>query len=531
MMIRRFLCILLSLMLAAGMTAALADEPAAEAPAAETEAAAAEAEAPAAEAAAEAEAPAEAEEPVLLVTVNGEEIKSDNYEVQYWIDYYLYQLASSGYDTSDPEMLSVVNQYSLYNTMRYVVINQKAAELSLNQFTDDEEAAMKAEAAAGWEQAVSSNIQGITDESTDDEKAAARADAVASLKEQGYDEETYLSEYVESQKTNTLINRLMDYVSAGMEVTEEEIQAHFNDLVEEDKAQYGDDISNYEFYTQYYQQSSYYTPEGYRGINHILLKVDEALLNTWKDLTARYEEQKEAEKAPEETPEPADGEDAEAGAAEPADTPEPTAEPVTEEMIEAAKQAILDSVQPTVDEIMAKLKDGVSFDQLILDYGTDPGMQNEATRNAGYPVHKDSVVWDPAFTAGAIALEKVGDVSEPVLGQYGVHILHYLRDIPGGAVELTDDMKSEIHDELFEQKRNAALNNALDQWMDEAEIVFTEAGEAWKIPEEEPAAEAEEPAEEAEPAAEAEPSAEAEPAAEAEPVAETDPAAEAAPGE
>ena len=30
-----------------------------------------------------------------------------------------------------------------------------------------------------------------------------------------------------------------------------------------------------------------------------------------------------------------------------------------------------------------------------------------------------------------------------------------------------------------------ALHSAVDQWMDESEIVYTEAGEAWKLPEDE----------------------------------------------
>ena len=423
---------------------------------------------------------------------------SNDNEVEYWIGYYLYQLANSGYDTSDAEMLAMVNYYALLNSMRYYVIRQKAAELGLDKVSDEEKAKMEADAKENWEQAIASYTQDVAEDASDDDKAAARADAIAALKNDGYEEETYISEYVDSETTNLMITRLMDHVSEGMTVTDEEIQAHFNELVEEDKANYAEDISNYEFFTQYYQQPSYYTPEGYRGIDHILLKVDETLLNTWKDLTARLEEQKEAEAEPEETP----AADESAEATEPTDTPAPTAEPVTEEMVEAARQAILDSVQPTVDEIKAKLKDGVSFDDLILEYGTDPGMQNEATRKAGYAVHKDSILWDPAFTAGAVALEKIGDVSEPVLGQYGVHILYYLRDIPGGAVELTDAMKTEIHDNLLDQKRSEALNTALDKWIEEAAIVYTEAGEAWKI-QEEPAAEeaaAEEPAAEEVPA-------------------------------
>ena len=42
------------------------------------------------------EAQAEAEKPVLLATIGGTEIMSDNADLQYWMSYYLYQLANSG---------------------------------------------------------------------------------------------------------------------------------------------------------------------------------------------------------------------------------------------------------------------------------------------------------------------------------------------------------------------------------------------------------------------------------------------------
>lgn len=206
-------------------------------------------------------------------------------------------------------------------------------------------------------------------------------------------------------------------------------------------------------------------------------------MNTWKDLSARYEEQQEAEEA-----EAAD--DAEPAAtnapeetAETDETPAPTAEPVTEEMVNAAKQAVLDSVQDKVDEINQKLKDGASFTDLIKEYGTDPGMKNAEMLANGYAVHKDSILWDPAFTAGAMSLEKVGDWSDPVLGSNGVHIIYYLRDIPGGAAELTDQLKEEIRAELLDEQKDAALNDAMEQWLKEAEIVYTDAGASWEVPE------------------------------------------------
>ena len=99
---------------------------------------------------------------------------------------------------------------------------------------------------------------------------------------------------------------------------------------------------------------------------------------------------------------------------------------------------------------MGKLESGTPFVDLINEYGTDSGMKDEARLASGYPVHNDSILYDPAFQKAAMELEKIGDVSKPVVGQYGVHILQYLRDIPGGPVEFTDTIKAEIREKLQE---------------------------------------------------------------------------------
>lgn len=460
-MMKHLFCILLSLLLLlAAMSFSLAED------AASTET----------------EAPAESADPVLLVTVNGDEIYTDNTYLNNVIDYYLQYAQSYGYDTSDPDLITVINQYSLDYAIRDVLIGQKAEEYGLNNFTDEDKAPLEKAARDEWAQIVDSFVEGageITDTSTDEEKAAARADAEANiLANYGYTEAIYVESYMQSALDNLCSERLADYLTNGRTITDEEIQTYFNDLVNDDKETY-EDVGTYEFYTNYYGQSSYYIPEGYRSIVHILLPVDEELMNTWKDLSARLEEQKsEAEAEPTETEAPAED-------AEPAAEPEPTAEPVTQEMVDAAEKAILESVQSTVDEIKAKLESGTSFDDLIKEYGTDSGMQDDATRAEGYAVHADSILWDSAFKNAAMALEKVGDVSEPVLSQFGVHILQYLKDIPGGAVELTEEMKQEFHDTLLNEMRNEALNTALDEWINTSDIVYTETGEAWKLPEEE----------------------------------------------
>ena len=427
------------------------------------------------------------EEPTLLVTVNGTEINTDNYDLNYWIEYYLYMLSSSGYDTSSEALLAEVNAYSLENAVNFVILRQKAQEMGIGQMSEEERAQTEAEARASWEDILKSyetNYYGITDESSEDDRATARAGALSQLEVQGYTEEIYVQDSLVNAETNRVITDVRDEVTRDITVSDEDVQAHFDDLVREDQETFSNDIAQYEFQTRYYGQDTYYRPDGYRGVTHILLAVDEELLNAWKDLTARLEEQQESETT--ETTD-ADAESAEAEqtegeeSAEPTETPEPTPEPVTPEMVEAARQAILDSVQATVDEIMAKYASGTSFDDLIQEYGTDPGMQDEATRAEGYAIHPDSILYDADFVKGAIALENVGDVSEPIVSQFGVHILQYLRDIPGGAVELTDTLKEQIRETVLNELQQERFNSVLEQWVAESDLVYTEEGETWKI--------------------------------------------------
>ena len=427
----------------------------------------------------------------VLATVNGEEVRESTKLVQSWKNYLMSQAGSE----PDAETLQTVNQYAMNYALEFITAKQKLAELGLGYTQEDLDAATN-EARLSWDEAVSSIMEeelGISADATDEEKAAGKADAIAYIQENyGYTEESFLAEV----ELNLIYTRTMEYAKKDVEVTDEEIEAYFQQMVENDRQMLinyagGDGelseeelnkamVTIYEYYTQY-GYSLLYTPEGYRGITHILLPVDEELLKAWTDLQARLEEQNSGET------EATDGEET---------TTEAPEEPVTQEMVDAAKQAILDSVKEKTDEIAAKLAEGASFEDLITEYGTDPGMQDDERRANGYPVHAGSITYDSNFADAAMALQNIGDISEPVVTQFGVHLLHYLRDIPGGAVEYTDDVKETMKNAVTEEKESAAYSALMEKWMAESEIVWTEAGEPWKMPEEEAAAE-EDAAEEA----------------------------------
>ena len=463
---RRIVALLLALMMALASVSALAEaaEPAADAVPTEAEATEA----------AESEELPELPLDTVLATVNGMDLTWE--DVQEHLTNIIDTYSQQGVDFSKEENLTQARQIAMQYAIDYALLRQEAARLGLDQITEEDEASLATQNSELWEEAISTYIQNnlnLSEEATDAEKEAARASAITFYESQGYTMDSTLAD----ARQALVYERTIAELCKDVEVTDEMIQAEFDTAVEADKDQYDGNIGMYEYMTQYYGQPSYYQPSGYRGVTHILLKVDDALLQNYLDLSAKLEEQAERVET---------GTDAEATAA-----PEATEEPVTQEQVDAAEAAVIASVQPTVDEIMAKFQAGTEFLSLVDEYGTDPGMQSDPYRTEGYPVHQDSIIWDPAFIKGAFSVDHVGEVSKPVVGNNGVHLVYYLRDVPAGPVELTDEIKAELREQLVEAAENEAVGEAMEGLYNNAEIVYTSFGEAFKVPEveEEPVAE------------------------------------------
>lgn len=475
-MMKRLCALMLALMLMMTAASVLAEENAAET--ATTETATAE---PVAEDA-------------LLVTINGEEIRQNDAELQFWISY----VASQTGGQMDAD---TVNRTAMQLAMQYKLLGMEL-EKQGKTMTEEEKTAAEEGAKASWESAVADIMAqeyGIGEDASEEDKTAARADALDFiLTNYGYTEESYMAENLAYAHVLWVSQTTSQLAAEGVEATDAEVEEYFNSLVEEGRNLVGDDAAAYEFYAAYQGYDSKYIPAGFRGIIHILLKADEELLKNYQDLSERLAAQTEAAAAQAEPTEEAAAETAAEATEAPAEetAPEATEEPVTQEMVDAARQAVLDSVKEQTDEIKAKLESGTSFEDLIREYGTDDGMKDEAILAKGYPVHANSIMWDPVFQETAMALEKVGDISEPVVSDFGVHILKYLRDIPEGAVEVSEEEKEAMRQDLISQKVNEKVNAQIEQALAESQIIWTEAGEAWKPAEEEPAAEEAAPAEE-----------------------------------
>lgn len=413
----------------------------------------------------------------VLATVNGDPITREEFDVYFANVQDLYQ--SQGYELAVEDLQKMTMQA----VVQLKLMDQQIVAQGL-ALTDAEKAEVEAAALEDWKATIEAGLAayGITETSTEDEKAAATIQVLTELETYyGYTEANYVEESVQYAG----YDRLQSEMFKDLTVSDEEIEAYYNSLVASDEVSYKNDAAAYESMQQLnqmalqyglsdYYTELYYQPEGYRSVTHILLIPDEALLTAYQDLQAAFEEQQST---------------LEEGG-------EVTETLVTEEEVENARLAILAAVQPTIDEINAKLAEGKSFAELIPLYTQDPGMSDDASVAAGYPVHMDSIAFDTVFRDAAFTVSKVGDITAPVVSSFGVHILQYAGDVPGGPVPLTDAMRAEFRAYLLENEQANVYNATLQAWEEAAVIEYSAEAQAFMAdPVEEVPAEPEVPAE------------------------------------
>ena len=355
---------------------------------------------------------AEGDDPVLF-TFNGTEVYQSEV-IRRAAAYGQAQLISS--DTAYDEAI----EYMIVNQL---VPEARAAELGLDQFTDAELAEINAEAAEYYDQQLDAYVEGMGANLSDSEKEGFREELRAYWNEMG----TTVESAQETHRFNKVKARLLE--TMDVEISDEEIAQVYEEQVQKDEDFFKDNILAYEYFTEYLNSDVWYVPEGYRGVLQILLYADEALCDAYEDAVS-------------------------AG-----------------EGVEEAAQAIIASKQSAIDAIYARLDAGEDFVSVMLDYTQDPGMDDDRIAS-GYPVHVKSTVWGKEFATGAFSeeMQQVGDVSQPIASKYGVHILYYLRDIPGGRIAMDERIRESITTYLTNQKRV----DILASWADDYELTYNQ---------------------------------------------------------
>ena len=122
-------------------------------------------------------------------------------------------------------------------------------------------------------------------------------------------------------------------------------------------------------------------------------------------------------------------------------------------------------------EISAKIEAGEDFDALIATYSQDVvGMYDAETLENGMLVCEGAAFVEP-FLSTALALEKPGDVSEPIVTSYGVHFIMFASEVQEEILPY-EDVRDDIEANLLEEVKSAQWDIVVAEWVNASKIKY-----------------------------------------------------------
>ncbi len=371
--------------------------------------------------------------------------------------------AYAQYGLSIDDFAADIKQDILETLVREAVLHEKADEMGLNDLSDETMAELKSEAEANFETYVDTYRDYFASEDASDEDA--RTQTIEAMAQYGLTLDTLTEQMVHSY----VDEQLHAAVTGDVTVSDEDIQAEYDAMVADDEANYADDYA----YNNARNSGATiaWNPEGYRAVKHVLIQFND-------DQSARYNELSgtlntlKAEKEAVENPTEETETEGDAEAAEPESEPRSIDEIDADiARVTAELEGLYAELLPQAQQVIDEFNGGADFDSLIEAYNADPGMSREPAATNGYAVSAESTTLDPAFIEGAMSIEAVGQISAPVNGMNGIHIIYYLADITPGAVPF-EDIAEAVEANALADKVDETYNTTVDEWVEAAAPVY-----------------------------------------------------------
>jgi len=347
------------------------------------------------------------------------------------------QYASYGFSLADLGMEGEAKKGLVESAVTNAVLQAKGVELGLDQLDEAAAAAMMADAEIAFDYYIDYYLSYYYPDAEQYTEEMI-AEATAYWAGTGLDVETYYNSLVQE----VVSEKLYDHATEGIAIEEADVLATYETALADDEAAFAENAYNYiDAHTA--GEPIAWNPEGYRTVKHVLVMFDDDQSMVYADLRAQLDTLN-AELAALENPAE---ETADAEAAAPR-----TAEEINADIAACAieLEALYSTLLPTAQEVIDAFNSGTDFETLIAQYNADPGMMNGNTAVTGYAVCAEHTYWDPAFVDGAMAIEAPGQISGPIYGQNGIHVIYYLADIPAGPVAL-EEIRAGIEEEALEQ--------------------------------------------------------------------------------
>ncbi|MGI6706041.1 MAG: SurA N-terminal domain-containing protein [Clostridia bacterium] len=328
----------------------------------------------------------------------------------------------------DPELKERAKQLKesiLDGLIERKVLEHVAEEMNLG-LTEEEIKQIEEEANAALQGLKDSLIEQFRMEGEDDDaelEKKAEETMQTMLKQQGMDVDSMVEQY----RQGHINQKLSESVRSKVKVTDDEVKKHYDDALKEQKDKFTKDPKAFEK-AESSGEIILYQPAGFIRVKHILFKISDEDQKKIDEL----EEEKKTEEAKEH------------------------------------REKVIEMLKVKADAILDEIEAGVDFDKLVETTGEDPGMRDPRVKKKGYLLGEDSD-FAPEFKEAALKLQNVGDMTGPVVTQFGVHIIKLVEKVPEGPIPF-DEVKESLQKELQEEKEDKAWNDALEQWKKEANI-------------------------------------------------------------
>lgn len=362
------------------------------------------------------------EEKIVVATVGDETITKADFN-----EGFNALLSQYGY-TQDSEaiadQLKTLKENYIAQMVEDKVLERKIKELGLDQVTDEEKAAAEQEIQDWYDEQYAALVENFKTDDTVEDPEAKAAETI----------ENYLSQYgltLDQMKENSVASissdKLYDYVTKDVTVTEEEAKIEFANKVAAAKEKYDADLSAY---VSDFENGAaiYYTPEGCYYIKHILISLTDEQKQDIKNLRADDDE-----------------------------TVAATADEKREEYLLTIREKA-ESVLKLVDE-------GGDFEALMEEYGEDPGMKNEAYKN-GYLTYAGDTGFVTEFADACAALTEDGMTSGLVASDFGYHIIRRVSTVPSGEATF-EDVKDSLMESMLTDKKSTTYDQQVEAWVKE----------------------------------------------------------------
>lgn len=316
------------------------------------------------------------------------------------------------------------------------VLQAKAKQLGILQPSDADKELIAKEAEERYAEKLASYKNKAYQDGMSEEEIASAAAALLE-KEEGA---TYEGIYAEIEE-NWWEQKLFDYATSDVEVDSADVLALYQQLLEQQKADFTAYPDDYE-YAQRNGDIIVYNPENYRAVKIMRFGFDDdAMIETVAELEEELE-----------------GLD-----------PQSDAERISE--IQNQLDACYATPEARAKNVVEKLAAGEKFEELLLQYGDSDAAPSGSLLESGYHISAESPLWDKKIVSTAMAMTEVGEVSDAFRTADGVCIISYAGEVASGEVPM-DKLVDALTDEALRQAKQTAYDAQRSEWLEEADVKY-----------------------------------------------------------